>query len=73
MRVSDTVISDEEFAARFEAAKERCLAGDEAGCTYGGLTPSGGFWLALGECPLDHGCMLGVGVPAVLAAARRTL
>jgi heptosyltransferase-2 len=27
----------------------------------------------LRECPLDHGCMLGVGVPAVLAAARRTL
>ena len=27
----------------------------------------------LRECPLDHGCMLGIGVDAVLAAARRTL
>jgi heptosyltransferase-2 len=27
----------------------------------------------LRECPLDHACMRGVGVPAVLASARRTL
>jgi heptosyltransferase-2 len=27
----------------------------------------------LRECPLDHQCMRGVGVPAVLASARRTL
>jgi heptosyltransferase-2 len=27
----------------------------------------------LRECPLDHGCMAGIGVDAVLAAARRTL
>src|SRR5437773_1276353 len=27
----------------------------------------------LRECPLDHGCMLGIGVDEVFAAARRTL
>jgi lipopolysaccharide heptosyltransferase II len=27
----------------------------------------------LGECPLDHGCMRGLGVPRVLDATRRML
>lgn len=53
--MSDAQVSDEEFSARFEAEKERCFTGHEAGCTYGGMSPSGGYWLAVGECPLGHG------------------
>lgn len=53
-------ISDEEFAARFEAARKMCFTGHDAGCTYGGLTPAGGYWLAADGCPLDHGDMCAV-------------
>jgi hypothetical protein len=49
------VLGDEDFRARFEAARQACIAGHEHGCTYGGMSPSGGYWLAIGECPLDHG------------------
>jgi hypothetical protein len=48
-------VSDEEFTARFEAARKACFAGHDAGCMYGGLTPEGGYWLAVEECQLDHG------------------
>ncbi len=48
-------MTDEEFTARFEAAKNTCFTGHEAGCTYGGLTPSGGYWLAAVGCELNHG------------------
>lgn len=53
--VSGGPLSDEEFTSRFDAARATCFTGHEAGCTYGGLTPGGGYWLAIAECPLDHG------------------
>ena len=49
------MITDDEFSERFEAAREACLTGHEAGCTYGGMSPAGGYWLAVGECSLNHG------------------
>jgi hypothetical protein len=63
--VTDAPVSDEEFTSRFEAARKDCLAGHDAGCTYGGLTPSGGYWLAAGGRPLSHGdaCAVCGGVP----------
>lgn len=39
---------------RFNAAKETCRAGHDAGCTYGGMSYSNGYWLALEECDLSH-------------------
>ena len=53
--MSDTQVSDEEFRRRFEAAREACLTGHEAGCAYGGWAPNSGYWLAAEDCPLDHG------------------
>ena len=54
-RVSEARVGDEEFRARFEAARKVCFTGHEAGCAYGGLTPVGGYWLEVEGCPLDHG------------------
>lgn len=48
-------VSDGEFAARFEAARQACFTGHEAGCSYGGMSPAYGYWLAAEGCPLDHG------------------
>ena len=56
-RVKCADISDEEFAARFASAREMCFTGHGDGCTYGGLTPAGGYWLAADGCTLDHGDM----------------
>ena len=55
MSSDEAVITDREFSERFEAAREACLTGHEAGCTYGGMSPGGGFWLAVEGCPLRHG------------------
>jgi hypothetical protein len=45
--------------ANFSAARQACRTGhrDTAGvtCTYGGLTPTGGYWLAADTCERDHG------------------
>jgi hypothetical protein len=69
--VSDAQIGDEEFRVRFEVVRQACFMGHEAGCTYGGLTPSGGYWLAVEGCPLDHGDDCGVcGVPCGEDGAR---
>ena len=40
--------------AAFDAARSACLRGHEAGCTYGGLTASGGYWLVAEGCPRRH-------------------
>lgn len=47
--------ANEDFLAQFEAARKMCFTGHEAGCTYGGMTPGTGYWLAVEDCPLDHG------------------
>ena len=43
-----------DMQAGWDAAVAECLAGHE-NCTYGGMTPNGGYWLSDTECPLDHG------------------
>ena len=59
--MSDTqVISDGEFTARFEAVKQECLTGHEAGCTYGGMSLAGSYWLAVVGCPLNHAEACGI-------------
>jgi hypothetical protein len=40
---------------RFNAAKEACRTGHEAGCTYGGMSAPHGYWLAVEECARNHG------------------
>lgn len=42
---------------RFNAAKEACRTGHDAGCTYGGMSYQNGYWLALEECGLNHGAL----------------
>lgn len=42
---------------RFNAAKETCRTGHDAGCTYGGMSYQNGYWLALEECGLNHGAL----------------
>ena len=37
------------------AAQAECLKGHGEGCTYGGLTPSGGYWLSVEGCTEPHG------------------
>jgi hypothetical protein len=39
--------------AAWDAAVAECLRGHE-NCSYGGMTPSGGYWLADVDCPLGH-------------------
>lgn len=41
----------------FAAAKETCRTGHPAGCSYGGFSPSHGYWLSVEDCPLSHGNM----------------
>ncbi len=45
--------------ANFAAAKELCRIGHPNGtgnsCTYGGTSPSNGYWLADENCEFDHG------------------
>ena len=53
--MNEVQVSDAEFRSRFEAAREACLTGHEAGCSYGGLTPEGGYWLTFEGCELGHG------------------
>lgn len=56
--LAERVAADPElaqFEAAFTAAKERCRTGHEAGCTYGGMSVSGGYWFALEECGENHG------------------
>jgi hypothetical protein len=55
----EKVITDDEFRWLFEAAKLPCLIGHPEGCTYGGMSPSGGYWLTVAGC-LDHGETCGV-------------
>lgn len=42
---------------RFNAAREMCRTGHDAGCTYGGMSYQNGYWLALEECDLNHGAL----------------
>lgn len=42
-------------AAAFEGAMDHCRTGHPAGCTFGGLTPSSGYWMASEACELPHG------------------
>lgn len=40
----------------WDAAISDCLNGHpDNGCTYGGMTPNGGYWLAAEDCPRNHG------------------
>lgn len=49
----------EAILENFEDAKEACRAGHgvDGGlpCTYGGLFPTDGYWLAVGGCAKNHG------------------
>ena len=38
----------------WDAAIAACLRG-HADCSYGGMTPGGGYWLAAGDCTENHG------------------
>ncbi len=55
MSSGEAAITDEKFRARFEAARQECFYGHKAGCTYGGMSPVGGYWLAVEGCLLPHG------------------
>ena len=55
MSSDEAAITDHEFSERFEAARDACLTGHEAGCMYGGPTPGTGYWLVVEECGLPHG------------------
>ncbi len=55
MKDGAVLVSDAEFRERFEMARWQCLHGHPEGCTYGGMTPGGGYWLAVAECARDHG------------------
>lgn len=40
----------------FNTAKELCCTGHpDVGCSYGGMSSAHGYWLAVEECPLNHG------------------
>ena len=49
-----TELSEEDLQAGWDAAVTACLHGHED-CSYGGMSPQGGYWLADTECPLNHG------------------
>jgi hypothetical protein len=38
----------------WDAAIAACLSGHEQ-CTFGGMTPTSGYWLAAEDCDLNHG------------------
>jgi hypothetical protein len=40
--------------AGWDAAVAACVNGHEQ-CTFGGMTPQSGYWLADVDCPLNHG------------------
>lgn len=50
-------MNDERRRAMFEAAREACLTGHQAGCTYGETSAflGYGYWRPDPDCPLDHG------------------
>lgn len=39
----------------WDGAVAACKQGHEQGCLYGGVSPGGGYWLAVETCPLNHG------------------
>lgn len=43
-----------DLQAGWDAAVEACLTGHED-CSFGGMSPSGGYWLGAEDCPLNHG------------------
>ncbi|MDR3082113.1 MAG: hypothetical protein LBV60_14515 [Streptomyces sp.] len=43
-----------EMQAAWDAAVAACLQGHE-NCSYGGMSPGGGYWLAEPNCPRNHG------------------
>lgn len=56
--LAEAAAADPSFAravANFEAARESCRTGHPDGCTFGGLTPATGYWLATDTCDLEHG------------------
>lgn len=44
----------EDLQAGWDAAVAACLSGHDD-CSYGGMTPSSGYWLAAEDCQLNHG------------------
>ena len=39
----------------WDAAQAECFDGHPESCTYGGLSPSGGYWLEVEGCGRSHG------------------
>jgi hypothetical protein len=46
-------VNDDALQAAWDAAVAACLTGHE-NCSYGGMSPGRGYWLADVDCPLDH-------------------
>lgn len=47
-------MTDDAMQASWNAAVAACMTGHE-NCSFGGMTPRSGYWLAAEECPLNHG------------------
>jgi hypothetical protein len=49
-------VTDDERRAAFDAAVANCIhVAHDAGCSFGGFSLAGLYWLAAEGCPLPHG------------------